>query len=357
MKVRNGMRAPAQTFAKILTLAALIHLGSFAHADIDEDAPKAVARTLDSQLEIQVGSITYAIPKLPDNDLEPYRSLTEDNRRQFESHRTEYLTRLARVLSVIKYAFGIGALVRDQVHFKLESLQEARMTAEMLQMPSGVRDDFLRAREESLQEQAALADLASQRTMRERSVAITQRILLQIDHVLWQQAPLIATSNEYGVLLALGPQLVFGIKGKKAWGRTYTVGLSVGYNHVTKNLVLQIYRELERYKSSPMPALASIAVIWKAGLYVANQYEGSLLHKGITFYPPTQAFMSATNDNFMIGLSSGPGIPPSPFSDFMTYTNHLNQRMMVRLALSSSRFWRAIGLARKIEPSCKDLLD
>lgn len=280
-------RLTALRFILILTLASP-GLNADESDFVRVDSPEAVISGSD-RLDITLGSTLYTVESPTIEDRTAFISLPEPEKESFSRNRKVFLSALAKSLNTVKYGFAVGALV------------------------SRSKDS---------------------RTLRERAEKIVGAILNRVDKSLWTQAPLFARSNEFGIVIAGGLEFIAG-KRERGWGGIVDFGLTIGYNRDERALTLQIIRDVEHYQKSALPVVFLTGALTKAGFYVANQKGHELQNEGISFYPPmAPAFSSITPNNFMTGFSSGLTWPPSPVGDMLTYTDKLDQTVILRLSIS-----------------------
>ncbi len=160
-------------------------------------------------------------------------------------------------------------------------------------------------------------------------------VLRATDLKLWSQSPLVASANQFSFLLAAEIQAEGG-NNKHQWGGLYDLGLSVGYNSDTKSAFIQIFRNREKFESSILPAFAVGGLVFKAGPMISQANENTEMHlRGESFYPPlVPGFQSTTKESYAFGFSTGLTLPPPPFGDMLTYTNSLDQKVLIKISFS-----------------------
>lgn len=261
-------------------------------------------------------------------------SLSRKDLESFLKTRIDFLTQAAKALQALKWGFGVGVLVKNHFQFNSEKKQIDELLKYSNSMDSGARDDIRLAIEieKPLFEQK-WSDLKN-KTFSEQSNEAISRVLNRLDNQLWDQANIVANANEFGVLAAIGVEAEGGVKNNKGWGGLTDLGISIGFNRDDKSIAIQIFHDLEPYKSTQMPMMFIAGLVTKAGFYIANQ-EKKLTAKGTSFYPPmVPGFSSSTERSFMAGFSSGLTWPPSPLGDMLTYSNKLSQTTLVRISIS-----------------------
>lgn len=287
-------------------------------------------------LNIEAGSDTYKILAPNDNQsIESFDELSQFEKNRFIANRVQFMQQLAKGLKNIKYGFGVTSIVGDKIKYvagnTLDKVKDVISLTKSDEQRAKVLEKLNQNKELRIQKYNERAEL----TLKERSQQIIQNILIAFDRTIWSQAKLFARSNEFGVQGSLGLALLGGIEKKGGWGGAIDVGISIGFNRDNKSLVIQIYSDFERFKSTKMKAAFVAGLVAKAGIHIANQSEKSLRRKGETFYPPAiPAYNSMTKGNYQTGFSSGITIPPSPIGDMMTYTNSLDTTTLVRIELS-----------------------
>jgi hypothetical protein len=122
---------------------------------------------------------------------------------------------------------------------------------------------------------------------------------------------------------------------KGGLGGFFEIGFSIGFNKETKSLAFQIFRNVENFQHTPMKLVLVAGVAVKTGFYIMNQKTGELKYKGRSFYPPmVPAYSNITDRMFSTGPFLGLSVPPSPFSDFFTYTTRLDHKVILRVIIS-----------------------
>ena len=328
-----------------LSLSILMLMMSVAHAQtveqLDIEVPPALVEVMGEDLTIKIGKATYQINAPSEEDQFIYHELDNEQRLSFNQNRVLFLTSLARALHTVKYGVGIGSIVKDHVSYHYGNLKKGvKNVWESFRTPSHdyrVEQEIWAARERamSIQEEMQNDEEQVKLTLKERSEEAILATLKAMDQKLcWNQAPLMARSNEYGVMAAVGIVGLGGIRNGKGWGGSIDLGISVAYNRDQRSMVIQIFREFEKYKNTTMPAVSIGGTVVKVGGFIANQ-KNEYARKGSSFYPPSlPGFSSFSPDYFAGGFSSGLTIPPSPIGDMLTYTNSLNQKALIRISVS-----------------------
>ena len=323
----------------LILLMILTLVGPLAHTQtveqIDEEIPPAIVEVMGESLQIKVGKSVYNVgaPALEDQFI--FQELNNEQRESFNTNRVLFLSYLARALHSIKYGIGIGSIVKNRLSYHYESAKKSIKASWGPAIDHRVEQEIWGARERQM---SRIADENAEQinlSLKERSEEAILATLKAMDQKLcWNQAPLMARSNEYGVMAAVGLVGLAGVRNGKGWGGSIDIGISVAFNRDQKSMIIQIFRDFEKYKNTTMPAVSIGGTVVKAGGFIANQRD-SLTRKGTSFYPPmTPGFSSISSDYFATGFSSGITLPPSPFGDMLTYSNSLNQKALVRIAVS-----------------------
>ncbi|GIL16745.1 MAG: hypothetical protein BroJett040_04960 [Oligoflexia bacterium] len=248
-------------------------------------------------------------------DTATYEGMEDKDKFNFQTNRYLFLKATETALLKVNWTLGMGSLVGEKLVFVKDKVKSALS-------------------KEEKQEQTAFENM--QETFRERSHRVVRNVIKALDRNLWEKAPVISRSNEFGVSAAVGIQALGGV-GEKGWGRIIDLGLSFGYHKETKSLVFQIFLDREKFKSTMMKAVFIAGVVGKAGVYIANQKDSSQApsRKGESFYPPMiPGFQSTTPELVNFGGSSGLTWPPSPLGDMMTYTTTLDNDALLRITIS-----------------------
>ena len=312
----------------IAVLAIIIGVTFPAGADVGPDQ---------TQLEVHLGKQVFVLknPEMGSPQRVAFEALSEVDQAAFHVNRWAFISILARSLQLLKFGVGVGVVSKDSLSYRLQSYRLKKLIRKLPEsMSDGTRADIVAAQERALEELERTHSENTGEGFRERSDRVVFRLIEAIDSNLWDQAQLFSRSNEYGVVAALGVEFLGG-KREKGWGGLVDLGVSIGYNRDEQAVVIQIFRDLEHFKSTALPAVFVAGVVGKVGGYVANQTAGALNREGISFYPPmAPGFTSVTPDNFMLGLSSGLTWPPSPIGDILTYTDRLHQTVLLRVTAS-----------------------
>ncbi len=229
------------------------------------------------------------------------KTLNEHEKEIFYTKRNNILKSLAVGLNTIKYGFGFGSIVKEKITFW-------KKTADFNQV---------------------------ERSLRSKSNQTLIEILQAIDNSLYDQAKVFVSANEFGFLTS-AHLIAEGYKANsKGKGGVFGLGLSIGYNYDQKMLILEIYKESEKFKSSMMPAFFVGGLVGKVGTYMSYNTKNKLQNVGETFYPPGAPGFAFSNANKVAGgMSTGLTIPPSPFGDILTYTNKGAQKSLLQVRIS-----------------------
>lgn len=329
-----------KTTMKLLSTLSVVILGlsSLASAQAQFAVDAGVSSVLESRegLKIQVKTSTYEI-ETPTEAIEraSFESLSSEEKSTFLKNRAQFLQQAAKALQMLRYGFGIGSLGKEKIQYAIRNFKDDRVMNQIKELAPEIKDDAYAAREKRLEERLMETERIAQITFQDRSEAVIQSFLSAIDKNLWRQALLFTHSNEFGVMASAGLELLGGVQGKGGWGGLFDIGISLGYNRDTKSVVIQIFRDFERFKSTSMKAVFVTGALVKAGMYIANQRPQEMQRLGTSFYPPmAPGFSSSTLSTFQTGFSSGLTWPPSPLGDVMTYTNTLDSKVMLRISVS-----------------------
>lgn len=236
--------------------------------------------------------------------LADYKNLDEAGKQRFEKARLLYLGLAAKALHNSRMAIGGGMVVGDSFSYLFAKVRGKEVHTE--------KDP---ARREKM----------------------IQKVLTSLNYRLFSQAPLVASSNEVGLVLTVGVIGVSGAKNKGVGGLVET-GLMLGFNKENKSLVMENFIGPERFMNS-LSVISVFGLNIKAGFYLASRDKGgeALNRKGVSFYPPAvPGFSSMGPKQFMMGFSSGLTFPPSPFADIMTFSSSHNQVVSLRVEVSKA---------------------
>lgn len=262
-------------------------------------------------LSIQLGKNTYTITdRTTDAEaLARFDAMTPEQQARFIQNRDMFISNTAKVLRRIGWTFGLGSLVGGKIVM--------------------IKDKLLRKEKEDAD------SIVVRENFRERSNRIITSMLTAMNRQLWAQAPLVGDANEFGVTLSLGLALEGG-RPKKGWGGQFDLGVSFGYNKEKKAFVFQIFRNIEKFRTTLMPAVFYAGVTPKAAIQVSQMRDGAIQSRiGTTIYPPgVPGFLSTSPTMFASGINTGVGFPPPPFGDMLSYTNQLDNKAILRVMIS-----------------------
>ncbi len=285
-------------------------------------------------LLITLKNHAYAIEPSTDTVEQAKQSLTPAEYEMFRENRMSFLNLAAKALQSLKWGFGAGMVIKNHFNFKSEKSSYQKWIEEARRSDEGQRDDILLALQ---REQPALdAKWRSEmnKTYQQKSDQLIVKILNSLDSKLWDQAAIVAESNEFGVMMAVGLQAEGGRAAGVGRGGLIDFGISIGFNRTEKALAIQLFNDVESFKTTQMPVVLVAGLVGKFGPYIANQGK-ELTATGVSYYPPmVPGFSSSTNRSFMFGASSGLTWPPSPIGDMLTYSNSLKQSTLLRISLS-----------------------
>jgi hypothetical protein len=283
---------------------------------IQMSTENSVLRRQGDDLFITLGKNTYSIPNATTDEkaLDNFHHMSPLQQQRFYQNRDMFIANAAKVLRRVGWTFGIGSLVANKiVMVKNKTLAPFRSDeANVLKATDPTSESF-----------------------KARSQRVITSILSSLNRQLWSQAPLVGDANEFGLNLSIGLALEGG-HAKKGWGGQFEIGFNFGYNKESKAFVFQIYRNIEKFKTTLMPAIFYTGVTPKAAIQVAQVKDGSIQSRvGTTVYPPgVPVFLSTTPTMFASGLNSGIGFPPPPFGDVLSYTNTLDNKALIRITVS-----------------------
>lgn len=163
---------------------------------------------------------------------------------------------------------------------------------------------------EKLKRKNAEAVTAPKKSLREQGDDLIRVFANALDQQIWNRAPLISRSNEFGgaLIVSAGAGAQFS---KRGFYGSNAVGLIFGYNSDSKALVIRVVDDLERVTQA-LPVVAQVAATGKLLVYVANRNseQTQAFEHGSALYPPGPFITIDTPDTFMMGLSQGIGFPP-----------------------------------------------
>lgn len=310
-------------------------------------APATELTVQGESLEITSGGKTFKlVNKAPTPEAErEFNGLSSEEKEKFLKNRSLILTQATKALSKMRVGFGTGKILNNEIRYQLRKSHLDWSLNMIRQMPDQISfqeqmvlHDFYKA---ALDAEVKAAEERAQKSFREYGNELIQGYLEAIDKQIWSQSPLVANSNEFGIIATGGIMALGGYRtesGSRGLGGLYDIGFSLGINTQTKATVFQIIRDFEKFKSTTMPATGAAGLFFKVGVFIANHQEGRNQASGTSFYPPMiPTFTSSTPQLYIVGANTtvpGLAIPPSPISDAMTYTNTLSHRKLLRITVS-----------------------
>ncbi|MGZ3744279.1 MAG: hypothetical protein ACXWRA_10590 [Pseudobdellovibrionaceae bacterium] len=247
------------------------------------------------------------------NPLAGYEELSSEKKEHFQKIRVMFLKNVARALNTTKFVLGTGSIVGDSLSFVSSSVMNM------------------------LKKNSASKTFTSREKINfsERSRRSVQAVLQALDYKLWNQAPLLLNSNEFGISASLGIIIENG-RAKSGHGGPEELGLSFAYNKTEKAFVFEIFHNSEKFSHTPAFVGVVGLVVKMAPLFGQTDVDNPTKTKtGTTFYPPVvPAFTSSGPDFFSAGLSTSLGLPPPPFVDMLTYTNKYSRNTIIRITVS-----------------------
>ncbi len=247
------------------------------------------------------------------NPLEGYDGLSQEKKEQFQKTRMIFLQNVARALSATRFVFGFGSIVGDSLSFVKDSVKG--VTQRTNSLDASVPKEKV--------------------SFSERSRNAVEATLQALDYKLWNQAPLLLDSNEFGVSASLGIMIENGVL-NNGMGGSEELGLSFAYNKANKAFIFEVFHNSEKYSYTPAVVTAA-GVLIKAGPHFGQRdiERQTKILTGTSFYPPAMPGYSTTGtDYFSAGFSSSIGFPPNPIVDMLTYTNKFERNSIIRVTLS-----------------------
>ena len=273
-------------------------------------------------------AVLHVQPNLSEELKNQFDSLSEKEQVSFLEKREKILSGLETTLQKTRWGFYLaGSLARGLGAIKDYILYDSLAAAPSAEIKEMIRIDK-ELRPEKYQD----------KNLSERTAEIMQAIVLGTDMKLWSQSALVANSNQFSFIASAAIQAQGGTKSKK-WGGLYDLGFSIGYNTESKAVIVQIFRNREKFEHTLMGAIGVGGIIFKLGPEISNENgNGSKMSKsGGSFYPPMlPGFQTTTKDSYAFGFSSGLTWPPSPIADILTYTNTLDQKVILKLSFSKT---------------------
>ncbi len=284
-----------------------------------------------------------------------FDTLSTAEKAMFLENRKNFLFLAEKALTSHQKSIGKIATYRMNQKFEKFENENHRLTTEALTYHDGTREDILVNLEQRREELKAQYDTQRLKSSEQVSKEAISQLLRILDANMWMQAPVIANSNEFGIIATIGLVLEGG-QPVKGYGGLFDLGVSIGYNKEEKALALQFFTDVEKYKTTLLKGFFVAGAVVKLGPYAANQ-KTELRSVGTSFYPPAvPGFATKTPNSFATGFSSGLTIPPFPWGDLITYENTMNRKVHLRVSLPrlTKGFVRVFGVVKN--PTVRFLL-
>lgn len=253
----------------------------------------------------------YGFQIQPDTPSAQYMAdyLSTEDYQKFQEKRKLFLNRAAAVLNYSGLTFGIGSVVKDQFKQLLFFWKKTNPV------------------------DAAAAELPAPLTLKQRSHIVITNILHAIDNQLWTDAPLVIRSQELGVKLNIAAITMHGVQ-SKGFGGSAGLTLSIAYNYQQQSLIFEIPMTFEKFQSA-YPTTLLMGLNFKAGFFINDGQDRSYKTQSTSFYPPIlPTFLETSRNELVGGFSTLLGLPPSPFSDMMSWKTKITQYHLFRVAIS-----------------------
>lgn len=256
-----------------------------------------------------------------------FKALAEVEQSQFLEKRAVILSQLESGLKKSRWVFYLTDLIKSG----LTAINDSILYDSHSEQPSPEIIEMMRIDQQNNPEKYLEKKLSVRTDEKIKS------ILRATDLKLWSQSELVANANQFSFLLAAEIQGQGG-SNKYRWGGLYDLGISVGYNTDTKSAFIQIFRNREKFEHSLLPAMAVGGFVFKAGPMISRTTDRSDMHlRGESFYPPmVPAYQTTSKESYAFGFSTGLTLPPSPFGDMLTYTNSLDQKVLLKISFSKT---------------------
>ena len=267
-------------------------------AEVDESVDEVELRT--------PRGYRYLFPLNPPSELsqELFGAMSPANREKFQEKRIFILSRLASVLEKTRLALGFGSLAKEKFinifrrkHKRTHPLKFAQST------------------------QAGQARVSA--------------ILRAFDLQMWESAPVIAQQNEIGLTGSVGVSFYAGVPGARTFGGSGSLGITLGFNSDTKQMVFEFFTEVGLMDKAMTPTFI-FGFLPKGGIIFKDQIKGRemAVERGATFYPPLPFYTDKLGSQGVIGLTSSFfTLPFSAFADFMGYVTKTWKIPLLRVAV------------------------
>lgn len=250
--------------------------------------------------------ITVEIPRISSDEKKRalFDELTPEMQDKFLSRRLFVLSYTLKFFSNIQYTSGIGALFKERLFYVFHRNKNK---------------------------------LSNAKTVIERSERITKSIVLGLDNVILDSPRIFIDSNEFSVFIAGNIQSLTGVK-DKGHGASVDLGISLGFDIKNKAVVGQIFRVIDTYKNTDLPAITSIGVGPRAGFLFrsVNNDEHMTAFHGEGYIPPAVPVYKQKGSKHAImgGTITVVGFPPPPTDLALTYSTHHNFKSWLYVAFS-----------------------
>ncbi len=248
---------------------------------------------------------------LPDDPLTPeqretYARLTEAERVAFKERRSEYLKVLLNVLDKGRLPAGFISAAGKKVSGKFRVAFGKATGEPEIDKP----------------------------TLSERGRRAIQTVIRLADSQLWDQAPMVAHSNEVGVTFEIGTGGGFAA-GTRGWYGTTAFALAVNLDRKQKFVSLEFYQDIERLERA-IPFTAGVAVYGAImGNIIHNDWnKPTYIESGRSISGPGPILGTQTSESLRLGIGKAIGITPPGVSELAVITSKLTRIPWFRVGVS-----------------------
>lgn len=250
------------------------------------------------EIQFSVGKNQYVYPGPPAAQLEWLdQQLSEAQFEQFLEKRKWILTSLTKILNVSRLGIGMLTYTKEKVSMIIPSKQ------------------FLKHPIEYIKEKRAKKPGESPAVSRMTTPQLIEKLVQDLDKMLWTQGPIIADANEFGVNMSVGLTLEAGAA-SKGFGGLLISGLSFSFNRDQKKLNWEFHITKEKFKSA-MGAVTPIGVVLpRMGVFARhfNPEAPVAQYSGQTIYPPVAPVsLTILNDMMLVEFDNPVASVPTAF--------------------------------------------
>lgn len=242
---------------------------------VEETIAPATDEVVGARHVIHTARGEFEIADSPPTELAKQKlaTMSEAEIKIFNERRVDFLKRAAQALSTTRLALGTGLYVKNKLVRLIPSKKERE----------------------------------PMKSIKEYGEGLVQTMLTKMSTQIWEHAPIIATANEFNVVLSGNTKtaLAFGSRG---FHEGLGLGVSIGYNAEQKSVGFQVFAYQERLHRA-LPYSVGVSVHGKFFGQAMNREpgtEGKTFHAIYTSLPGPMG-VADTSNSFEGGLTWGVG--------------------------------------------------